>query len=86
MIFWDIVNKHWTRKFIEKVANGVFDVCIIGAGASGAGCVLDAQVGHIMKQILAWNAAEELHYLNEYKKELLEMMAATGKKQENTYL
>src|SRR2546428_6946991 len=29
---------------LREVATGQFDVCVMGAGASGAGCALDAQL------------------------------------------
>jgi glycerol-3-phosphate dehydrogenase len=32
------------KETVERVANRQFDVCIIGGGASGAGCALDAQL------------------------------------------
>src|ERR1700691_3133390 len=34
-----------TRKeIIERIGNQEFDVCVIGGGATGAGCALDAQL------------------------------------------
>jgi glycerol-3-phosphate dehydrogenase len=32
------------KEHLERLKTDVFDVCIIGAGASGAGCALDAQL------------------------------------------
>ena len=32
------------KESIERIANKEFDVCIIGGGASGSGCALDAQL------------------------------------------
>ena len=32
------------QETIERIANREFDVCVIGGGASGAGCALDAQL------------------------------------------
>lgn len=32
------------KETIERIANREFDVCIVGGGASGAGCALDAQL------------------------------------------
>jgi glycerol-3-phosphate dehydrogenase len=32
------------KETIERIANREFDVCVIGGGASGAGCALDAQL------------------------------------------
>jgi glycerol-3-phosphate dehydrogenase len=47
MVYGDVLgyckNSLNRKKFIEKAASEAFDVCIIGGGASGAGCALDAQ-------------------------------------------
>jgi glycerol-3-phosphate dehydrogenase len=32
------------KETIERIANRKFDVCVIGGGATGAGCALDAQL------------------------------------------
>lgn len=39
------MKRHETRpQAFEQIKGGTFDVCVIGGGASGAGCALDAQL------------------------------------------